>query len=500
MWEPIVWGLALGNTQFFDNYVAGLTFILIFIAAIALMRIGTDMLIENNLKLPPMADLVGGFATGAVAGVIAVGMMMVGTGFLQRPQEFMGYKGYGRETTGNAEIGPLGPSLWLPADKITTGFYELASVTGLRPDISSTPLRQYNPELYKQASLVRDTFMGDKGQVYLVPKGAEVGTPLEAEYDGKRYITVPVKFDASSRDFGRQLTLSKSQIRLVGRTRGLSPAPIAYPSYWVQDTGSGDTNDIFPGFYRFDDASNYVTSVPGREKTNTKLIFEVDDNFRPLFIQLKGTRLKLAEPTEQAFLTTLAGAMPLGAGQEFEEEPGGDITAAVKIGGKLRFLRSLSKNKMPSSMGHSDGYLTEGYMKIRGGGKASRINRGLQIKGVAQTEGTTIVQVDISRNSPANLFNIVRKQAKQGDRISLTDTDGNSYAPMGMYYRGRDGTEVRLDRKNFLRTMEDLGAQPASGSTQEMKLLFEVTNGSTLDELYLGNIMVGYIEGVATRP
>ena len=150
IWEYLVYDLALGNTGGFDYYLPGLSFVLLFIGILLLLRVGTDQLIDENLKVHPAIDLVGGFSTGAVAGIIAVGMMLIGSGFIQRPHEFLGYKGYGREKVGNANIGQVGDPIWLPADKLTTTFYEWASITGLRPDIGNTPLRQYNPEMYKQ--------------------------------------------------------------------------------------------------------------------------------------------------------------------------------------------------------------------------------------------------------------------------------------------------------------------------------------------------------------
>ncbi|MCH2134379.1 MAG: hypothetical protein MK116_11570 [Phycisphaerales bacterium] len=500
VWELLVWDLAMGNTAFMDNYISGLSFVFVFVGVLVLLRVGTDRLVPENLSLPPALDMAGGFVTGAVAGILAVGLLLTGIGFLQRPHEFMGYKGYGRSKSGTSEITEVGAKMWLPADWLATGFYELASVTGLRPDIGGTPLRQYNPELYKQSTLLRDTVNGDKGQVYFVPDAAVASTPMVSEFDGRRYITVPVEFDATARDFGRQLTVAKGQARLVGKSYGTKTPEIIYPSYWVQDTAVGGQMDaIFPGFYRFDDMSNYVTSVPGREQTKAKFIFEVPEDFEPNFIQLKGLRLALDEPRDRDFLVVLSDAQPLGRQAEFDLDPGGDISSAVKVGANLKFLRSVSKNKMPSSMSEEGGYLTEGYMTVRLG-NAGRVGRGLQIRGISQTEGTTIIQVDVSRYSPANLFSEVRKLSRPGDRLQLTDTDGNTYAPIGYYYKGREGTEIKLDRTNFLRTLEELGTQPASGSTQQMVLFFEVTNGSTLDELYLGDVMVGYIEGVQTRP
>ena len=69
-----------------------------------------------------------------------------------------------------------------------------------------------------------------------------------------------------------------------------------------------------------------------------------------------------------------------------------------------------------------------------------------------------------------------------------------------MHFKGGNANfEVKLNRRDFLRTLEDLGAQPSSGGGQTMRLIFEVTNGVELDELRVGNVVVGFIEGVAVN-
>ena len=272
-----------------------------------------------------------------------------------------------------------------------------------------------------------------------MPPGAvEASEPLFSDADGQRIITVPLAFDADARDFGRQLTISKSQVRLVGKAYGTNPPEVIYPTYWVQDTPIGEEltgGDAIPGFYRFDDASNYITSVPGRESTKVKVLFLVPDTFEPLYIQIKGLRISLSGGRDRELELVLAGAQALGAGEEWNEDPGGDISDEITVGNKLRFLRSISKNKMPGTISETNGYLTEGYMKVRGG-RASRISRALQLKGVLRTEGTNIVQVDISRQSKANMFGQVRRLARTGDRIRLYDTEGKFLRPHRLLLHG----------------------------------------------------------------
>ncbi|MAT81449.1 MAG: hypothetical protein CMJ29_07375 [Phycisphaerae bacterium] len=501
IWEFMVWDLTLGNLGFFDYYVYGGSFILVFCGSLLLMRVATDQLAPDDVAVPASLELVGGFAFGAVSGIISVGLLLVGTGFMQRPLEFMGYTGYARQQTGDSDVSQVGSALWIPADYLATSFYEWASITGLRPDISGTPLRQYNPELYKQASLLRDSVMGEKGQFFLPPGAAKVKQPLSSTFANKSWITIPMEFNSEARDFGQQLAISKSQIRLVGKAYGNDRPEVVYPSYWVQESAvDTDTDEKVEelGFYKFDDASKYITSVPGRSEAEAKVIFQVEDDFEPMFVQVKGQRFDLNESTERDFLTITAGAQALGAGADFEDEPGGDITEEITVGGNLRFLRSISKNKMPSSMQESDNYLTNGYMKVKGG-RAGQISRALQIKGIHRTEGANIVQVRIGRQSTANLFNRVRQMINTGDQIKIVDDKDRSYLPIGFYYMSPTGIEVKLDRRNYLKTLQEIGTQPPSGSDREMVLLFEITKGTKLDALKVGNVEVGYIEDITVE-
>ena len=122
VWELISWDLALGNLGGFDNYVSGISFILIFAGTLMLLRVATDRFAPEDVEVNATLELAGGFTFGAVSGILSIGLLIIGTGFIQRPLEFMGYKGYGREAVGNSQIGPVGPQLWLPVDYLTSSF------------------------------------------------------------------------------------------------------------------------------------------------------------------------------------------------------------------------------------------------------------------------------------------------------------------------------------------------------------------------------------------
>jgi hypothetical protein len=144
----------------------------------------------------------------------------------------MGFQGYGRDNS-TAKVTQVGGQLIVPFTKLTNDFFSLLSVGSFRPDISNAPLRHYNPNLDEQSCLVRDSFEGGKGQLSLAPDGASV-TRVQMSDDG--LIIVQVHFNAIALDFGGQLSLSNSQIRLISKPKGNASPKIVYPIRWEQET------------------------------------------------------------------------------------------------------------------------------------------------------------------------------------------------------------------------------------------------------------------------
>ena len=94
--------------------------------------------------------------------------------FIQSTNEIFGYRGTGRDESNKAMIGKVGDPIWLDVASLTASFYGTLSVGTFRPDISGTPLLQYNPNIDELSTLVRDTFGGGKGQLSLTPDAAKV--------------------------------------------------------------------------------------------------------------------------------------------------------------------------------------------------------------------------------------------------------------------------------------------------------------------------------------
>ena len=155
LWEPITMGLLRGNA--FDDYAWGVTLVGTFAIALIVLRVIMDKTVRGNVNVPTWANFAFGFPLGLAAGVLTAGMLMIGLGFIQSHQEIMGYSGYGRAAR-TSEVTRIGGAVWVPVHKWTNDFYNTLSAGSLYPTFNRTPLIHYNPELYKQASLVRDSF------------------------------------------------------------------------------------------------------------------------------------------------------------------------------------------------------------------------------------------------------------------------------------------------------------------------------------------------------
>ena len=150
-WEPITLAMLKGGG--FDNYAWGVVLVGVFALLLVTLRYLSDKLVPANVEFPPWVNFTFGAATGASAGILSIGMCMIGSGFLQSTNEFMSYRGIGRDENNRAQIGLIGDPLWLDVPKLTSNFFSLLSVSTFHPDISDAPLRHYNPKIHELSTL-----------------------------------------------------------------------------------------------------------------------------------------------------------------------------------------------------------------------------------------------------------------------------------------------------------------------------------------------------------
>ena len=496
-WEPVTVGLLLRGLPF-DNFAWGVSLIGLFVVPLFILRLATNKLVPANVDLPRWANLTFGFPIGVASGVLTMGMILLGTGFIQSQRDIFGYTGTVRNPDKLAQITHVGPSLWLPVHQLTSEFYSWLSVTSLS---TGRPLRHNYPDLYKvSGSEFRDSFLNGLGQVTISPNAVTIrGVTICPDLNR---CAVRVSFTAEARDFGTQLTLSSAQVRLVSKADDQSRPYVAHPQAWSQPTKDGST-----AVYPFDDIPNYATTVPGQETATMEFYFEFPGTLVPFFIQIKGTRFNLRQfdvvsgAQWQAQLGSVGTTVSVTSAPPPVFTGGGQLTTGtdIQISYSIRPI-SASKNQLPGTIRvNSDGFITDGYGEFKPGG--TRPARKLRLKGIVESEGTRIVQLTVRRGSPADIFNpALRQQAGNNATPMLVDSLGRTYRPIGYLYDRGDSVDLSFSPRRPVRTVADLPQLSQSGG-RKLILIFSVTEGVQLVGLRLGDIPIASCNlTVAARP
>jgi len=474
-WEPLTVGLLLRGGQF-DNYAWGISLLVVFTLTLFLTRLALDRIAPANIDLPHAANIIGGGLCGAGAGILTVGIVLVGFGHIQSNRSIAGWVGYARSER-DGQVTQVN-ALWLPVHELSTSFFGYLSVTSMW---SPEALWHVQPRLDRQATLLRDSYGEGSGQLSLAPDAASVDqfvmpTPGQA--------LVVMSFTSKAIDFSDQLALAQSQVRLISDASGLEQARVVHPVGFIQDDG----------FWKYDSYGYYASSIAGQESVTLGFEFVVPGDFTPKYIQVRGTRFRLPAPisAESAMQQALAGAMSTaGGGGDATLDPGagGPIDDAIKVDEETR-LFNISINSMPTGLSHEEGYLTGGEGTIQG---RSRTSLRLRVRGFYAPEGTRIVQVRVDPRSSANIFRqSLRDSVSDSEQLRLVDAQGGTYRPWGfMKKEGATGkVTIKLDPRNYVATYPDLPFIPDSGE-DELYLLFRVTIDRTITGMKFGDETVG---------
>ncbi|MCH2149482.1 MAG: hypothetical protein MK095_08630, partial [Phycisphaerales bacterium] len=424
-----------------------------------------------------------GGVMGLLAGILTIGFTLIAMGFFHGPHELMGYQGYGRERGRPGVMTQMGPSLWMPVDRWTNGFYDWLSVSTLYPGISGAPLMQYNPDLFKQASLLRDNVNEGEGQISMPADGVSSVELLQGQ--GGKMVAVRTLFTDTSMDFGRQLALASSQVRLVSTASDGKRPLVIHPMYWMQETAvNNDTSVSVP--YPFDDRQNYATSVPGRKDADITFLFEMPDSFEPNYIQIRGTRFDL-DPPKMLPGGDMAFAPYMQQGGEVDNRRFGEFLEPDNLFMPITRVPGFrpSRNRVPGSMSMIDGKFEDGFLRMPKSSPGAT-SRGLEVSGVYATPGTQIVYVDVSRYSPLFLGGKLSEETDATDEITLIDSLGSKYTPIGYAYFFGSEVELKLDPRDGVTTMPELPILSRS-QEQQLLLIFQVTGGVKITSMRVGH-------------
>ncbi len=485
VWEPITISLMSGGG--FDNYAWGIVLVGSFAVTLLVLRIACDKLVPANLKFPPWANMAFGGLAGFASGVLTIGICLIGSGFVQSTNEIMSYRGTARDENGRSEITKVGDPIWLDVAQLTSKFFGVLSVGTLHPDFKGGPLQQYNPNIDELSTLVRDTYDNGKGQLSLLPDAANVSKVAKSA-DGM--VLVQVNFKPKARDFGSQLILAKSQIRLITLANGTEEPNIYYPMGWKQEVQDVAEEQIF----KFDDNSHFATSIPGRTETGIKFAFDTRDaNVVPKFIQIRGTRLNLpsGNPID---LPALAVQQLRGIQLSDDEilaarDPlGKDIQHLVEASFKIRGLR-ISTNGLPGTIEVDDFFFVRGTLNTNW--SRSGVSSALAIKGIQSDEGTSIIQLEVTPGKEGAFEDLVPIISPDSP-VLFIDSDGRKYEPIGYIIGDEKRMKLSLTPGTPIQTVSELPMHTlTSSNSKTMKLIFQITVGVQLREFRVGDHTIG---------
>ncbi|MCH2141135.1 MAG: hypothetical protein MK100_08905, partial [Phycisphaerales bacterium] len=206
-WEPIVVDNML-NTSWWSGLMPGFMLLTIFVITLAILRMASDKLAFGNTRIPRAIDVAGGAIMGALSGVLTAGVLLLGNGFVDQTTAILGMQGWRAGDNGTIQWGDGdgAAKLWLPVDSWTVEVLETLSLASMHPDLSGRPLARWNPELDRQAWLLRDRLKHKSQpqftQMIQPPDSITVDRAYQYEAsDGSDLWVIPMSFKKNGMDF-----------------------------------------------------------------------------------------------------------------------------------------------------------------------------------------------------------------------------------------------------------------------------------------------------------
>jgi len=488
LWEPLNAAAFLGGG--FADYGWGLTLGGTFLIALTVLRLAADKLCPIRPAMPRWSDWAFGIPLGLLSGALTVGLLVIAIGHMSMKRELLGHEGW-RRPTGAGEIAQADASS--PAAMVTgftAGFLGMVSDGSMAPTLGKASLARWRPDIAADgASLLRDSAEGGQGRFSVSESGVSVvGTYFDPRFalkDGKSgAYAVLLSLKRPSFDKGGGLSLSASQARLIDGGTGSS----VFPAEFAQGSETSGTSLVR---YAFAGDANYLSTSPTSQESLACLVFPAGTLKRskngPLFLQLKGLRIDLGKPVEDASQMALAVSsggqkVELAADADTPAVPASELRVDSALQGAI-----LDRNEMPGTLLERDGRLT--------GGAATGITRGQNtrgdVRGIAEPTGMRIVMLRCSRDTAVDLFNVNRTR-KDAERVGMSgvpylmDTDDNFYAPSGYIWFDERGNqhEIYLEEPEDGFTVKQFRRAANSG---EINVIYRIPEGSTIKLVVLAD-------------
>ncbi len=534
VWEPLTYGLLLGVAP---TIAWSVGLVVPFVVTLVVLRVLTDKLITQDPKLPGAIDFVGGGLAGASSGVISMGVLVIGVGFMPLGVEFMGHRKVNYDATGNLV---QTSALWVPADTLTARLYERLSLTAFTPGDSALAIRM--PGVEDQASLLRASY-DDRGSTILTPDAFDLvaaytveapsldeltsdgfnvaadGSPITPEIkrvDGDAPATssvirgYTVQFLDGSAEKSGQVIVGAGQARLIckladGSSEGFQPVAVV-----AQSRGK----DPVASRYLFNAKDVFIGSAGSARNPTMSFEFVVPADAEPLDLLLKQVRIDLSEaPAERTFtvderddavfsldLIGRSDEGPTGARPDpstIARSSGGGADSAPIDGRDARDLGvrvsrdlgslTLSRQKKGSLTINDDSRVVSGTHVFAGDDiKGVKVPNALRVKEFHVRPGLSLIKADVSINKRLSLLGRAVSAAEQLLPPVLTDSNGQIYEAIGFIFDGGDRVEIRYEPGQPIRAMSELPTLSSSRPSDTLTLLFQVTQGVEIVSFTLG--------------
>lgn len=503
LWEPITHGLLL-NFKPPVAWAVGL--VVPFVLLLMGLRYAADKLVPDNLHFMHAVDMLGGAAGGLLSGILTAGIFTIAIGFLPMGPSIAGYQPYGLGPFGQVQETDAG--LWLPVEHWTAGFYEfLAGDPGWAGGAftSSAALGHYQPEIARQAALVRlrpDPLSAvaaspdalERGKVYAqpwpeVPEPAKstLGESPVAPTANDRLVMVETDWKQRSGvyDPDSKLRVPPTQIRLVtsdkqGRIK--LRAPVAF----VRPDPTEDGQRFFDPFNEPDEVAFGVTP-----SETLAWVFVLPQDTTAKHLLVRHLRLDLPEP-EQYETEPEAVEKALGKlhpepeaddeGEQDEQaedqDQPSDTAGNRSPQGKPWIVATdalpgdpLNRNELRLSV--SGDAITGGKQEVGPGGY---VNPDLQVTRI----NNATVRLKFSTQRKETIFGPgALGLANQTRLIRIEDTAGNLYFPVAyVVVQKNDGRLIHVKGSND--PFRRVGELPRVGDDEQLYLYFTITPGVSL--------------------
>lgn len=554
VWELAGYALldAAGNRKWLMDIAWGVSLAVPFAVVLAILRLSIDKALPFNTDLDGTSNLLGGIVCGVVSGVISIGILTISITNLRISTDSIEYTMVDYDTNGSI-VKESGYTTLYP--RLTAGFYAFLSQNSLR---TSTPMSVWRPDVAYEGSMLRTNFNNGTSRYALQPKAVsfvkrytvgekETGLDVKSFLADAQTVTTfgdrstisgsdknhylegyVVQFKSGARELDGRIVIGAAQVQLVVRSPDDSESRTLFPVAMISQSDIQE-GDVRVRYWRwpFSSARTFIASVGGADDPSIGFEFLTPKGWKPLSLSVKGVRFKVEDmASPQTFKDSKERtdaikryeviSLPAGAvGAKGDRDWPRDITAGLRTtayvvqgnqtSGDSGIVMSdalplniiLSADDRRGLTIDDKNFIMEGEAAFRNTDlKDMRgVDQKIQIRRIGSDDTTTVVQVNISNNSP--IAYTKSKLAIDGIGAPvLVDNLGQRYSAIGYVYKDATSTRLRITPGSPVGSIADLpdGGPSSSRSDQEFVLIYRVTANVKIKTFEIGTSVVVKID------